>query len=350
MDTRPPAWAKMVGMTFAPPTADLHPVVSVSLLPPLPPRSTLEEVSNKAVAQWWWLIGPSLTVLGTVLGAVLLRWVLHRAIDRVVNSALTRAAGHASQTPRRSSRVLAQATGLDEARKTQRAATMGAILKSTSTFVIFAMALLTIMATLGLPLGPLLASAGVGGIALAFGAQSLVKDVLSGIFMILEDQYGVGDVIDTGEAIGTVEDVTLRVTRVRDASGIVWYIRNGGIVRIGNRSQGWSTAVVDIQVGYDESLDIVLPLIREVAHQVYGAQDWATRLLEEPVVAGVESMAGGVITIRIIAKCAPNENFPISREIRERVKAALDAAGIRPPQAGPPSGADQGGQGGSLRP
>jgi small conductance mechanosensitive channel len=206
------------------------------------------------------------------------------------------------------------------------------------------------MATLGLPLGPLLASAGVGGIALAFGAQSLVKDVLSGIFMILEDQYGVGDVIDAGEAIGTVEDVTLRVTRVRDASGIVWYIRNGGIVRIGNRSQGWSTAVVDIQVGYDESLDIVLPLIREVAHQVYGAQDWATRLLEEPVVAGVESMAGGVITIRIIAKCAPNENFPVSREIRERVKAALDAAGIRPPQAGPPSGADQGGQGGSLRP
>ena len=126
---------------------------------------------------------------------------------------------------------------------------MGAILKSTSTFVIFTLALLTVMATVGLPLGPLLASAGVGGVALGFGAQSLVKDFLSGIFMILEDQYGVGDVIDTGEAVGTVEDVTLRVTRLRDASGIVWYVRNGEIVRIGNRSQGWSTALVDIPVG-----------------------------------------------------------------------------------------------------
>ena len=208
-----PPLAKMVGMTFAPLAAGPRPVLSVSLLPPISPRSSLEELGNQAVTQWWWLIGPCLTIIGTLVGAVVLRWVLHRAIDRVVDGALTRAAGHASQTPRRASRVLAQATGLDEARKTQRAATMGAILKSTSTFVIFAMALLTVMATLGLPLGPLLASAGVVGVALGFGAQSLVKDFLSGIFMILEDQYGVGDVIDTGEAIGTVEDVTLRVTR-----------------------------------------------------------------------------------------------------------------------------------------
>ena len=319
-------------MTFAHLATNPHHALSVSLLPPLPPHGTLKELSNHAVADWSWLIGPGLTILGTLVGAVVLRWILHRAVDRVVNSALTRAAAHESQTPRRAPRVLYHATGLDEARKTQRAATMGAILKSTSTFVIFVMVLLTIMATLGLPLGPLLASAGVGGIALAFGAQSLVRDVLSGIFMIIEDQYGVGDVIDTGEAIGTVEDVTLRVTRLRDSSGVVWYVRNGGIVRIGNQSQGWSTAVVDIPVGYNESLDIVLPLIREVARELDGAPEWTTRLLEEPVVAGVESMAGGVVTIRIIAKCAPNESFPVSREIRERVKAALDAAGIGAPQ------------------
>jgi len=324
---RPPL-AKMVGMT----------------------PDTLEQLSNNAVTDWWWLIGPCLTIIGTLVGAVVLRWVLHRAIDRVVDRALTRAAGHASQTPGRSSRVLAQATGLNQARSTQRAATMGAVLKSTSTFVIATLALLTIMGALGLPQGPLLASAGIVGVALGFGAQSLVKDFLSGIFMILEDQYGVGDVIDTGEAIGTVEDVTLRITKVRDASGIVWYIRNGEIVRIGNRSQGWSTAVVDIQVGYDESLDIVLPLIRKAAGELNEAPEWTSRLLEEPVVAGVESLSGGVITIRIIAKCAPNENFPVSREIRERVKAALDTAGIRPPQVGPPSGADHGGQGGSVRP
>jgi len=207
------------------------------------------------------------------------------------------------------------------------------------------MALLTVMAALGLPLGPLLASAGVVGVALGFGAQSLVKDFLSGIFMMLEDQYGVGDVIDTGEAIGTVEDVTLRITKVRDGSGIVWYIRNGEIVRIGNRSQGWSTAVVDIQVDYHEKLDIVLPLIREVARELDGTPEWESRLLEEPEVAGVESMTGGVVTIRIIAKCAPNENFPVSREIRERVKAALDTAGIRAPQVMPTYGGGPGGPG-----
>ena len=305
---------------------------------PTPPQSVLTLTALTAERVGQWLIGKPLTIIGTLVGAAVLRWVLHRAINRVVGTAMTRASRRQSQTPRRATRILAQATGLDEARGTQRAGTMGAILKSTSTFVIFTLALLTVMATLGLPLGPLLASAGVGGVALGFGAQSLVKDFLSGIFMILEDQYGVGDVIDTGEAIGTVEDVTLRVTRLRDASGIVWYIRNGEIVRVGNRSQGWSTALVDIPVGYDESLDIVLPLIRKVVHELDGAKEWKTRLLEEPVVAGVESMAGGVVTVRIIAKCAPNENFAVSREIRERVKTAFDQAGIRAPQVMPPYG------------
>jgi small-conductance mechanosensitive channel len=323
----------MVGMTFAPPTAD-----------------SLSRLTQKTIDDWWPLIHPALTIIGALLAALLVRWVVHRAVDRMVDGALTRAAGHASQRPGRASRVLAKATGLNETRKTQRAATMGAILKSTSTFIIFAMALLTVLGAVGVPLGGVAALGGIGGVAFGFGAQSLVKDFLSGIFMILEDQYGVGDVIDTGEAIGTVEDVTLRVTRLRDASGIVWYIRNGEIVRIGNRSQGYSSAVVDIQVGYNESLDIVLPLIREVARELDATNEWTDRLLEEPLVAGVESMAGGVMTIRIIAKCAPNENFAVSRAIRERVKLALDKAGIRSPHIVPSYGADPSapaGQGGS---
>jgi small conductance mechanosensitive channel len=305
------------------------------------PHRAVPVLDAPQLGEWDWLIGPSLKITGTLVGALLLRWVLHRAIDRVVGTALNRAARHESQTPRRASRILAQATGLDQTRSTQRAGTMGAILKSTSTFVIFTMALLTVLAP-WVPLGPLLASAGVGGVALGFGAQSLVKDFLSGIFMILEDQYGVGDVIDAGEAVGTVEDVTLRVTRLRDASGIVWYVRNGEIIRIGNRSQGWSTALVDIPVGYDENLDTVLPLIREVVHELDASEEWTTRLLEEPVVAGVESMVGGVVTVRIIAKCAPNESFPVSREIRERVKAAFDQAGIRAPLATTPYGVGPG--------
>jgi len=322
-------------MSFAPLTTVPHTSLSG--------RDALSNLSKEAIADWWWLLGPCLTIISTVVGAVLLRWVLHRAIDQVVKNAMTRATRRESQTPRRASRILAQATGANQARRTQRAATTGAILKSTSTFVIFAMALLTVMGALGLPLGPLLASAGVVGVALGFGAQSLVKDFLSGIFMMLEDQYGVGDVIDTGEAIGTVEDVTLRVTKVRDASGIVWYIRNGEIIRVGNRSQGWSTALVDIPVGYSENLDIVLPLIRKVMHEIDGDEAWADRLLEEPDVAGVESIAGTVVTVRIFAKCAPNENFSVQREIRERVKAAFDATGIRAPQIMPHFGGGPGG-------
>ena len=318
------------------PRSDLSPVPTLADLKGL----NAGQVGQALIDSRLTIIG--LTIIGTLLGAVVLRWVLHRAIDRIVAGALTRAAGHASQTPHRASRVLAQATGLNHSRSTQRAATMGAVLKSTSTFVIATLALLTVMGALGLPLGPLLASAGVAGVALGFGAQSLVKDFLSGIFMILEDLYGVGDVIDTGEAIGTVEDVTLRVTRIRDGSGVVWYIRNGEIIRVGNRSQGWSTAVVDIPVGYSEKLDIVLPLIRTVVHELDRDQEWAKRLIEEPVVVGVESMQGGVVTVRIVAKCEPNETFPVQREIRERVKAALDAAGIRAPQVPPPYGGDPG--------
>jgi small-conductance mechanosensitive channel len=325
-------------MSFAFLASFPNPTKSTGLLPPLPRLRSLSTLSAKVVDDWRVFIGPSLTIIGTLVGAMLLRWVLHRAIDQVVGSAMTRAARHESQTPRRASRLLAQATMLNTERGTQRAATMGAVLKSTSTFVIFTLALLTVMATVGLPLGPLLASAGVVGVALGFGAQSLVKDFLSGIFMLLEDQYGVGDVIDVGAATGTVESVTLRTTRLRDVEGTVWHIRNGEIARVGNKSQGWARALLDIPVGYSENLDVVLPLIREVVSQLDASEDWKTRLLEEPVVAGVESIVGGVVTVRIIAKCAPNESFPVSREIRERVKAAFDQAGIRAPQVMPPYG------------
>jgi moderate conductance mechanosensitive channel len=180
----------------------------------------------------------------------------------------------------------------------------------------------------------------VGGVALGFGAQSLVKDFLSGIFMIFEDQYGVGDVIDTGEATGTVEEVSLRVTRLRDGTGVVWYIRNGEIVRIGNKSQGWATALVDIPVAYSENLERVLPLIRSVVHALDESPEWQDKLLEEPNVVGVESMTGTSVTIRVVAKTAPQEQYGVSREIRERVKAAFDEHGIKAPTFtpfGPPA-------------
>ena len=293
---------------------------------------TLEALANLRPQQVWdWFRGEPLLILVTVVAALVLRWLVLRSIGRVVRVTIARSDARRAKEPGRAGRALAQATGLAHERHLQRTLTMGSLLRSMVTFVVGLITVLTVMAIIGLPLAPLLASAGVGGVALGFGAQSLVKDFLSGIFMILEDQYGVGDVIDTGEATGTVEEVSLRVTRLRDGTGVVWYIRNGEIIRIGNKSQGWATALVDIPVSYTENLERVIPVIREVVHALDTEEAWQDVLLEEPNVVGVESISGNTVTIRVIAKTAPEQQYGVSREIRERVKAAFDAQGIKAP-------------------
>ena len=182
------------------------------------------------------------TLIALALLGLVLQFVAHRLIDRLVRRA------EEGVLPDR----IAQATlGRNSAeppagstRRVQRAQAMGSLLKSITSGVIVAVIFTMMLSALGFAIGPIIASAGILGVALGFGSQTLVKDFLSGIFLIFEDQYGVGDVIDTGEAIGEVEDVTLRVTRLRDGNGVVWYVRNGEIIRVGNRSQGWSTAIV----------------------------------------------------------------------------------------------------------
>ena len=257
------------------------------------------------------------------------RFLLHRFIDRVVASATSRRAERLAAIP--GAGLALQAVGVAQTRHVQRTQTMGALLKSISTFVVGGITALTVLSLVGIPLGPMLASASVGGVALAFGAQSLVKDFLSGIFMIIEDQYGVGDVIDTGEVIGTVENVSLRVTQLRDANGMTWYVRNGEIIRIGNKTQGWSTALVDVAIAYDQDVDAAITVIRDVVSVMDEDEAWKDVLLEEPNVVGVESITAGVITIRILAKTLANEQFGVQREMRERIKRALDAAGVRSP-------------------
>jgi small conductance mechanosensitive channel len=310
----------------------------------MPDAVAFLEAISKVTPQgaWDWFRGSPLQVVIAVLAALILRWLALRSIGRVVKVTLARSDARRTGETSRAGRVLAQATGAAHERHRQRTLTMGSLLRSMVTFVVALVTILTVLSIFGIQLAPFLATAGVGGVALGFGAQSLVKDFLSGIFMILEDQYGVGDVIDTGEAIGTVEEVSLRVTRLRDGEGVVWYIRNGEIIRIGNKSQGWSTAMVDIPVAYSENLDKVIPLIRAVVHELDESPDWADKLLEEPQVVGVESMSGSVVTIRVIAKTAPQEQYGVSREIRERVKASFDQNGVKAPVMtpfGPAAGA-----------
>lgn len=292
--------------------------------------TALEVVSGRYAGLVTWLVGDGLFILLTIVLALVVRWIAHRGINRIVRVMTSRSAARVADSGR-AGRVLAQATGLAHARHAQRVTTLGSLLRSVVTFVVALITLLTVMAIIGLPLAPLLASAGVGGVALGFGAQSLVKDFLSGVFMIFEDQYGVGDVIDTGEATGTVEEVGLRVTRLRDTTGVVWYIRNGEIVRIGNRSQGWSTAIIDIPVSYEENAERVIALIREIAGTFDTDTEWADHLIDEPEVVGVESISGAAMTIRTIARCVPNQHYAVQRELRERIKTALDAAGVKAP-------------------
>lgn len=287
------------------------------------PALTVDEVRT------WALGAPSLIVV-TLVASLVLRWTVHRVITRVVRAAVSR---HEERLTResRTERVITSATGVAPERQVQRMETLAAILRSLATFAIYGIAVLTCMAIIGIPLAPLLASAGVGGVALGFGAQSLVKDFLSGIFMIIEDQYGVGDYIDTGEAIGFVEDVSLRVTKLSDKVGRVWYVRNGEILRVANHTQGWSLAVVDMPVAYDEDITSATEIIRTALEQIHDDPQWRDVLLAPPRVAGVESVTGGAIGIRIEARCTATFAPDVQRVIRERVKAALDAAGVRGP-------------------
>jgi small conductance mechanosensitive channel len=216
-------------------------------------------------------------------------------------------------------------------RSAARAATLGVVLKSLAGFVVWSIAGITILGELGINLGPLVAGAGIAGVALGFGAQSLVRDFLAGVFILVEDQYGVGDIIDAGEATGTVEAVSLRTTRLRDVNGAMWHIPNGQIVRVGNMSQQWARALLDVSVNYEADLALAQATIKRVADEVWQDPKWSYKVLEEPEVWGVEDFGADGITIRLVVKTQPSEQFKVLRELRLRLKAALDEAGIEIP-------------------
>jgi small-conductance mechanosensitive channel len=188
-----------------------------------------------------------------------------------------------------------------------------------------------VLAEVGVNVGPIIASAGIVGIALGFGAQSLVSDYLSGVFMVFEDQYGVGDEVDLGEAIGTVEAVSLRVTRVRDVNGTVWYVRNGEIVRVGNMSQNWARSVIDVSVAYHEDLAHVRRVLDDVAHDMWEDEDYKGVIIEQPSVWGVQELGIDGVLVRVALKTAPLEQWAVAREMRQRIKARFDHEGIEIP-------------------
>jgi moderate conductance mechanosensitive channel len=217
-------------------------------------------------------------------------------------------------------------------RSAARAMTLSSVLRSSASAVVWTIAAAMILAELGVALGPLIAGAGIAGIALGFGAQSLVKDFLSGTFMLIEDQYGVGDIIDAGEASGTVEAVSLRVTRLRDVNGTVWHIPNGTIARVGNMSQQWARALLDVSLAVDTNVDRAQAVIKRVADELWHDTGWHVRILEEPEVWGVESLGPDALVIRLVVKTKPAEQFNVMRELRRRLSETFAAEGIELPQ------------------
>jgi small conductance mechanosensitive channel len=284
------------------------------------------------------LISKSFDILLIIVVAMIARALLIRMIDRVVQRTSKTPTLHQlpQRLPLRLRRRGESSNGIDvdittPERRQLRAQTIGTVLHSAVTFIVSAIALIEVLGKLGINLGPIVASAGVVGVAIGFGAQNLVKDFLSGIFMILEDQYGVGDVIDVGDATGTVEDVALRTTRIRDVNGTVWHVRNGEIVRIGNKSQGWSRALLDIPVAYGHSTDEAQELIKELADSLWQEPEWSSKILEEPEVWGVEDLGADGVAIRLVVKTAPLAQWAVSRELRSRIKRGFDERGIEIP-------------------
>ncbi|MDR0284167.1 MAG: mechanosensitive ion channel family protein [Propionibacteriaceae bacterium] len=231
----------------------------------------------------------------------------------------------------RAAAAIGRSTGAKPGRTVVHTTAIARLLRSVWSFTLVIIVLLLILSYLGVPLSPFLASAGIGGVVLAFGAQSLIKDYLSGIAMIVEDQYGVGDQINVGEVTGTVEDISLRITKLRDVQGMIWYVRNGEILRVGNVSQGYSTGLIDVPVAYDADLTLVTEVLNSVVTEVSEDNDITELLLEPPRLLGVESITPTTVTMRILIKTPANKHFALVRDIRERAMAALSAAGVQGP-------------------
>ncbi len=276
-----------------------------------------------------WLIVKPLRILLILLIALIALRLIRRLITRAT---ISTAEGTVPTVLRplkeRAPAALRESNGTLFERRRQRAATLGSVLRSMSTAVVFGIAALMVLAELKVNLAPLLASAGIAGVALGFGAQTLVKDVISGMFMIMEDQYGVGDVVDVGEASGTVEAVGLRVTTVRDTRGVLWYIRNGEIIRVGNKSQGWAMVMVDVPVGFGTRIEEATAVMRRAAESLASDEAFATDFIEPPQVLGVEQITVDGAVIRVTAKTTPQAQWRVGRELRQRVTEALDEAGI----------------------
>ncbi|XPP25738.1 MAG: mechanosensitive ion channel family protein [Leucobacter sp.] len=264
-------------------------------------------------------------VLVIIVMALLVNWALRLLLDRSVKR-FVRGVKRAQDVD--STQELTAGPHLN-ARAVQRTRTLGTVGRHVISWTVVIVALILLLGELGVNLTAILASAGILAAGLAFGAQNIVKDILNGIFMVFEDQLGVGDLITVGQITGTVEDVGIRITKVRAADGTLWFIRNGEILTLGNASQGWGRAIIDITVGADADLAAVEQAAQDSAEELLRLPQYANKVTGQPEVLGLESVYGDRATLRLTLRTRPQAQYAVQRELRALIKKNFEQLGIQ---------------------
>ena len=293
-----------------------------------------------------WIVAKPITILLIVLVAALVarivRWSVSRTMSRLLSSKERKGHLHRSRgdepTLRERTSQMILASGDSTVRTEARIETLTAVFRSIGTALVWFVALFAMLDTIGVSLGPLLATAGIVGVALGFGTQTMVRDFISGFFIVAEDQFGVGDTIDVGGgAKGVVERITLRATHLRDAEGTVWHVANGQIVKVANKSQEWARALIDVVLPYDADIDAVSDVMQEVADSMQGDAEWSDKILERAEIWGIQEFDADGVHVRMVIKTEPAAQFGVLRELRARLKSTFDSKGISFAYAGSPT-------------
>ncbi|MGJ0119852.1 mechanosensitive ion channel family protein [Williamsia sp. MIQD14] len=297
-------------------------------------------MTSSALAFEWtetnrmWLLENPIRITAYIVAGLVTRWLMHRLIDRATRRPLRRDGAPTAPTLVRHLRERAPQALRDPElieRRAQRAETIGSVAKSCASIVLLLWVVLSGLSVLHVNIAPFLASAGIVGLAIGFGAQNLVRDFVSGAFMLLEDQYGVGDIVDLGEASGTVESVGLRVTTIRDIDGTLWYVRNGEIIRVGNMSQDYAVARVEIPVARTADLDRAQRVGLAAAREAVAGPPAFDAVLDEPQMLGVQDVSAYMVTLRMVITTRPNEQWAVARLVRMKVLEAFETHRIALP-------------------
>jgi len=266
-----------------------------------------------------------------VVGAVVVAWIMHHVIRRVVERIVS---GVKKQQGAEDTLALT-VSPLAAVRVVQRTRTLGSVLGNIVNITVVIIAVVLIVNRIDERLiGSLALLTAALGAGLGFGAQNIVKDVLNGMFMVVEDQLGVGDVVDLGAATGVVERVGIRVTQVRDVNGTLWFVRNGEILRVGNMSQGWARVIIDLAVPYEADVDTVEDRMLDTATALATDPKWRSRIIEKPELWGLESISGDALVIRLVVKTRSSAKDDVARELRARLKRAMDELDLKLPSLG----------------